>query len=409
MPEASLTPDTLADYLVRLGGALLKYGVPTHRLEALLTELAAREGFTAHVFSVPTGVFLSVAHEAGGLPVQRMVRVGEWSTNLDRLAAVDRIAYDAIERKLSIHDARTHLDALEQRAPPWPPWAVAVAPGIATGAAAVFFAGNFTEVAVAVGLGFALGAMTALLRANPSLRIFENFLGGVVIAAAAAVATRLSPQLSREVLVLSGIIVLVPGMTLTTGMNELTHRNLVSGTARLMDALVTLVSLVLGLAVVVGLEQQLAPPVAAAEPHAGLGLAAQVAAVLFAGVGFSIRLGVPRELILGAVLSASTAWGTTLVLAPRLPGPASALAGAFLVTALSNTLARLAHRPSRLFLLPGLVLLVPGVFAFRSLDALLRGDAVAGAAQVGTLMLTAGALVTGLAVANVIVPSRRAL
>lgn len=409
MTAAPLTSDSLADYLVRLGGALLKYGVPTHRLEALLTELAHREGFTAHVFSVPTGVFLSVGKDGGAPPVQRMVRVGEWTTNLDRLAAVDRIAFDAVERKLTIHEARAHLDALEARAAPWPAWAMWVAPGIATGAAAVFFAGNLTEVAVAVVLGLLLGAITAALRANPSLRVLENFFGGMIISTCAAAATRLAPSLSREVLVLSGIIVLVPGMTLTTGMNELTHRNLVSGTARLMDAVITLVSLVLGLAVVFGLEQQVLAPVAAAEPHEGLGLAVQLIAVLLAGVGFSIRLGVPRELILGAVVSCATAWVTTLVLAPRLPGAASALVGAFLVTALSNTMARVVRRPSRVFLLPGLVLLVPGVFAFRSLDILLRGDAAAGAAQVGTLLLTAGALVTGLAVANVAVPSGRAL
>jgi uncharacterized membrane protein YjjP (DUF1212 family) len=405
----ALTPDAMADYLVHLGGALLKYGVPTHRLEALLTELAAKEGFTAHVFSVPTGVFLSVQKAGGAPPVQRMARVGEWSANLDRLAVVDRIATDAVQKRLTIADARTHLDALEMRAPPWPLWATVLAPGIATGAAAIFFAGNLTEAVVATVLGWVLGGLSALLRARPALRVFENFLGGAVISTCAAVATRLAPSLSREVLVLSGIIVLVPGMTLTTGMNELTHRNLVSGTARLMDAVITLVSLVLGLAVVVGIEGQFGAPVAAAEPHPGLGLAAQIVAVLLAGVGFAIRLGVPRELLPGALLSCAVAWGSTLWLSPRLPGAPAALAGAFLVTALSNAMARAAERPSRVFLLPGLVLLVPGVFAFRSLDLLLRGDTMAGAAQVGTLLLTAGALVTGLAVANVAVPSRRAL
>jgi len=62
---------------------------------------------------------------------------------------VDRIATDAVQKRLSIAEARTHLDALEMRAPPWPMWATALAPGIATGAAAIFFAGNLTEAAVA--------------------------------------------------------------------------------------------------------------------------------------------------------------------------------------------------------------------------------------------------------------------
>ena len=58
----------LADYLVSLGGTLLSYGCPTHRLESLLREVATLEEHTAEVFAVPTGLWLMLRPEtpAGG-------------------------------------------------------------------------------------------------------------------------------------------------------------------------------------------------------------------------------------------------------------------------------------------------------------------------------------------------------
>ena len=67
------------------------------------------------------------------------------------------------------------------------------------------------------------------------------------------------------------------------------------------------------------------------------------------------------------------------------------------------------QRPSQLFLLPGLVLLVPGSFGFLSLERFLRGDFVEGAAKGFEMFLIAGALVTGLLVANVVLPARKIL
>jgi len=56
-------------------------------------------------------------------------------------------------------------------------------------------------------------------------------------------------------MVLSAVIVLVPGLALTMGLAELSSRNLVSGTARIMDAIMQLFKLYFGafLGIAVGL------------------------------------------------------------------------------------------------------------------------------------------------------------
>lgn len=77
---------------------------------------------------------------------------------------------------------------------------------------------------------------------------------------------------------------------------------------------------------------------------------------------------------------------------------------------LANFLARVTKRPSQVFQLPGMMLLVPGSFGFLSLSAFLASNnALMGTQRGFTMALVGAALVIGVLVANVIVPSRKLL
>jgi len=121
-----------------------------------------------------------------------------------------------------------------------------------------------------------------------------------------------------------------------------------------------------------------------------------------------VLLGLRREWLGLALLSDGVVWGASQA-TRSLPGFHAAFLAAMALSVAANVYARVSKRPSQLFLLPGLLLLVPGAFGFRSLDALLRGDYTAGAVQFADMLLTAGALVMGLLVANVVMPSRKIL
>jgi uncharacterized membrane protein YjjP (DUF1212 family) len=405
----TLSPAELIEYLLDLGAALLGAGCATHRLESALARIGALEGYDVEAFAVPTGLFISLS--GGGLtqPLMRMTRVKEWATDLERLALIDRIFNDVLSRELTLAQARRLLDRIEAKPPTYPTGLRVLATAGTAGAAAVFFRGGWREIGIAAFGGLLLAVMRELLGHRSRTALLSDFVGAVIAASTAWAAGSLLPEVAREVIVLAVIIPLVPGMALTTGIAELVHKNLVSGGAKLMEALVTFLSIVFGIAVVVALESLAggAPPQAPAREEPGLWMNA--GALLVVSAGFAIIFAVPRNLTAPAMLVGAVGWTITSLGVRYFPGSLAAFTASLAIAVLANAIARVGDRPAQVFLLPAMVLLVPGSFGFISLESFLRGNFLHGAAKGFEMFLTAGAIVTGLVMANVLVPPRKLL
>jgi uncharacterized membrane protein YjjP (DUF1212 family) len=405
----AIAPGELIAYLADLGGALLSYGCATHRLERLLAEIALMEGYVAEAFAVPTGLFLSLVGPGIDQPLVRMHRVKDWATDLMRLSSLDALFNDVLARRVTLAQARRVLDEIEARPPLYPRILGVLASTGTAGAAAVFFRGGRVEIAVAALGGLLVGLVRLWLGRRYRTALLGDFIGAVIAAGLAWAACALAPDAAREVMVLAVVILLVPGMALTTGLQELVHKNLVSGAAKLMETLVIFLSIVFGIAVMVALEGLLGASLRPAPPLGEPGIVANAIALLVASAGFCVLFQVPRRLVPGAMLSGGVGWVVTALGVRHLPGSLSAFTAAFSVAVLANGVARLTRRPAQVFLLPGLVLLVPGSFGFISLEAFLRGDFLPGAAKGFEMFLTASAIVIGLVAADVVLPARKFL
>jgi uncharacterized membrane protein YjjP (DUF1212 family) len=399
MERARLSPEVLADYLVEVAAALVRYGCPSYRLEEVVARTAELEGYQVESFALPTGVFLNVL-TPDGRPVHRMARVKDWTLDLGRLGQIDAIFNDVSARRIDLAEGLARLRALEDtpRRRPGLDW---VAQAAVAAAAAALFHGGPSEIALGGLSGLGIGALWRAGRRWPRVRLLGDLAGGALAAGVASLGARLLPSLSREVVVLAGVILLVPGMTFTTGLAELVYKNLVSGGARLMEALITFLSLVFGVALVLGLERFVGGQTVS-RPPPGSPLALQVGAVVVAGLGFARLFRVPARLVLPAIGSALLAWGTARLAGAWVPLHLAAFASSLVLSLYANALARWTARPAQIFQLPGMMLLVPGSFGFLSLNELVSGALFAGAERAVAMVLVASALVMGILFGNVI-------
>lgn len=402
MPEPEPRHEAVA-FLLKLGRGLHRYGYPAHRLENALTAVARRLGLEAHLFSLPTALFASFGDERGQRSFQLRVEPG--SMNLARLSALDRLAEDVALGHVDPLEGSRSIDVIESQPPPYPGWLGLAAFALASASAARFLGGGWAEMLAGALIGLAIGLLAALAERAPRLGLAFEPLAAAVAAFLAAALASLGLPLSVYLATLAGLIVLVPGLTLTVALNELAQRHLMAGTARLAGALGTFCFIAFGVA--------LGDRLGGLLPHAqGLtrALAAppwtEWAALLLAPLAFTVLLRArPREawaVLLSGALAYAGARGGGQLLGPEM----GAFLGALLVGVSGNVYARALGRISAVVTVPGLLLLVPGSVGFLALSALLDRQTLSGLEAGFRMLLSAVSLVMGLVFANVVVSPR---
>lgn len=394
-----------AAFVLRLGRALHQHGYHAARVEEIMVGLALQLGLPdAQVFSTPTSIMF--AWGAAGKQQVHMLRVEPGEVNLGYLARLDQIIKQVYDGEASPLEGIARIDALEAEPPDYGRVVTVVAFALASGAGARFLGGGAREIAAASVGGTAIGLLAlAAGRVRGLERVFEPLAAAVASFVSGALAARVVP-FSAYLATLAGLIVLLPGYTLTTALRELSTRHLASGTARLAAATITFLGIIFGVALGDRLSTLAFGAPRTVAPIAMPGWTGY-AAILLAALAFTVIL---------RAEPADTGWillaGVIGVLAGRLGGRAlgpelGTFVGALAVGVAGNVFTVLRNRPSMIMLVPGVLMLVPGSVGYRSLAALLDAQVVSGVQTAFQMFLTAVALVAGLLFANLVSPARR--
>lgn len=380
---------------------LHRHGTPAHRIEDTLTACAAALDLDLQVFATPTSVELAFG---GRRQRAHMIRSDAGEAELGRLVALDQVIASVREGELDPIEGRRALSRVARAAPPFGPVATVVAFGLASAAAARFFAGNLADVLASLLLGVGIGFLALASGKRPALaRLFAPLSAFAV--AFASLLGEASLGVHAHVTTLAALIVLIPGLSLTLAMTELATRHLVSGTARLAGALTVFVTMAFGVAVARAIASALPslggislPPMLFAD----LPSWTRVLALTLAPLGFCVLFQARRADLPGIAITGIAA-AEIARLVGDLAGPElGAFAGAFAVAVAANGYAAWRRLPAAVVLLPGLLLLVPGSVGFQSVTLFLAHDPLAGLEAAFRMVLVAVALVAGVLAANLV-------
>lgn len=389
--------------LLALGRGLHEAGFSAPQLESALQRVAAHVGIEAQFFSTPTSMFS--AFGSGATQHVHLFRVEPASVDLGRLVDLEALVDELVAGAIDLDAALLRTEAITAAKPPFPVGVTLAAHAASSAAFAVFLGGSWHEIATASGLGLIVGVLAALAGRVTALgRVFE-LVAATVAAFAAVAAARVLAPMSVFTATLAGLIVLLPGFTLTIALTELATRHLAAGTARLAGALVTFLTLGFGVALGSRLGELafgIVEPGAPADTHA----VSELLAVVVAAVSLSLILRAPvRELhwlvAAGFIGFFGSRYGARW-LSPQL----GMFVGALALGVTSNLYAWLRKRPGTTVLVPGVLLLVPGSIGYRSLSELMSREVVPGIETAVEMVLVAVSLVAGLLAANVLTPPR---
>lgn len=400
-PDKDLSSHPEVAFVLALGRALQTFGVSAPTLEQALGRVADRLGLEGALYATPTG-FLASLRKEGHHSKTYLQRIEAGMSDLEKLTKVEELVDFVVEGRLNVHEAREHLTRILASPPRFGSWRVVGAYGLASFGMARVLGGGWREVLLGTIVGLLVGSMILAIRSRNSIAGLAPLAGGLLSAFGSAVLATMVPESSQTVLALTGIIVLIPGLSLLVSMQELGSGHLVSGTARMAGTV--LVFLLLGFGV--GLGQRLAGSMAVPMEPVPLPPWTLLPALCVVVLSFMVIFQSRLANYLWTLVASALGWFAALAGTKALGPEAGAGLGALVLGAACNIYGRRAHRPAMVLQLPALMLLLPGSIGFRSLTLLLHQQTLAGLEAGFHALFVSAALMLGLLVANATVPRR---
>ena len=388
---------------VELGTRYLGSGGPTSRLEERLASTAREFEILLDVFSTPTGIFVTGQDLNHQSPITIVARIDNAATDLTELIRLETLLEQLVDRQVNLQEAlyqvkqqRPDLKGLHSFLYRFSFFSLGFG-----GSFAAY--GDWMAAALSGVICFLFGFTASHLGERWGWSgIFRNFAGCL---GALLISGFLSQWLGlpADAMVLGILLLIVPGLSLTSSISELADHNFVSGTAKLMKSFLILLAMGLAFLLVNDLSIWLFPGVEfyrwglqPEQPPWVQLFGHSLVIASFSGVFYSPYRYIPFALLPGYLswwIFQEVNFADVAVLGSFLP----ALTVGFVSFALSRWL----RVPSQIFTVPGILSLVPGMLALSSFTVVSSPSGTESGSIFLQALIIAGSIVFGLLTARV--------
>src|ERR1700754_1829842 len=238
-------------FLTELARRLHQYGTTAPRLETAIARSAQRLGLSAEVWSSPTAIIVSFADlgqgDDGVAQVTQVMRLPPGDVNLARLCEADRIADSVIDGQMELREGFHLLRKLGAPETFLAQIGVIASYGLcAASVVALLLHSAWPDLITAGVIGVLIGLITVASGSRPRLAAASEAISAMVATIIATVVSAYIVPLALKSVILGSLIILLPGMALTTAVREISSQHLVAGVARMGGAISTLLKLTFG-------------------------------------------------------------------------------------------------------------------------------------------------------------------
>ncbi len=400
------------DFLLELGKALHKFGTTASRLENHMLGVCHSLGLDGYFIVSPTMLTMVLWIPGTDKKYNHHIRAKPGELDLGSLAKTNKLVNKVINNELSITEASQNLCGILSAKPPYNRWLTLLAYGLTSMAFASLIGKTWSEVFISFLAGLSVYSTIWFIEAFSSNTDILDPLAALSAALFTGAAQHWFPAINVTQVVLSGIIVLIPGLSITMALKDLAARHLISGTGRLMDSLLCLCKLYFGAALGKAMIAAICPPIAMPEVVANLPSWIPWIAIPCLSLSLVIVFKNPITDLPWSLLCCFIAYFGTVLGADYLGEGLGSFVGALLVGLYSNTWSRAMNTSSLVIMLHGVVLLVPGSKAYIGLNQVVEGvgsDPLL-PQQIGVqAFMIFMSILAGLIFANTILPARRQL
>ena len=238
----------LFDTAVFAGELLMKNGAETYRVEDTMYRILKKSNLkTVQVLVMMTG-FVATLDDPSMDSLTVVRRINSRGTDLELIDKVNVISREFCSDQIPLEVAFARMKALWRE--PHESKRNLAAMAALTGGFAVMFGGSAADVAVAAATGFLTAAVLFYCRKIHLHMFLENMLCSVFLAIVVGLAVTFLPgEYSRDLIIISSIMPLVPGAAITNAVFDTLHGDYLSGLARAAEAFVIAAAVALGIGI----------------------------------------------------------------------------------------------------------------------------------------------------------------
>lgn len=238
----------VADTAMLAGEMMLIAGAETYRVEDTISRILKTTHFArCDAFVVTTGIMLTLEDwKIGTISLNR--RVGEKQTNLGNIEKINDISRKYCSGELTLKETFHQLKYMQSVS--YPNWLTYIAMLVCASCFSVILGGGVPEFFIAAFNGLFI-VLSRIINRKLELNSFvlNLFTSYLIAFASAFFQNTVCPDLLLEPLIAGSVMVLLPGMAMTTGIRDTLEGDFMSGTARMIEAFVIAASIAVGIGV----------------------------------------------------------------------------------------------------------------------------------------------------------------
>jgi len=360
-------------FLARLGAAMCAANYPVTLVRQMLDRTAAHYGVRNDGLALPNRVQVVGPTAAEGTVV-RGARVDS-DLRFDQIFPLARLVSAAMAGRVSAQDGDTRLDEIQGSARRYPAWVTIIGYGIQSAGLSLVLEPTLLNVLAALLLGAMVGGFLVMSQRVPVLAQLVPAVSAFAVASICIVAA-LRLELDHVGLraLIPPLAVFLPGAAITLAVIELTSRDVIAGTSRLIAGFVQIIQLAFGILIATQLlgmrEDQLS-----SEAVNHIGPWAPWLGVAVYGLGVMLFLAPPVSFWPWLLFISYTAYAAQYLGDLVLGSYASGFCGGMALTVVALAVSRMRSAPPAItMILPGFWLLVPGSMGLIGVTELFGAD-----------------------------------
>ncbi|MBQ8647706.1 MAG: threonine/serine exporter family protein [Oscillospiraceae bacterium] len=355
-------PQDIMTAALSLGERILISGGEVSRVEDTIGRVLRAYGARrVDALTITSSIVVTAAAPGWGTLTQTR-RITGHKLDLEALRALNELSRQVCAEPIPPEEFQRRLEAIS-RLPRYSQPAAMAGWALTAGSFAVFFGGNLIDALWAAGVGALLKVLDTLFARLQLNSYFAVILSSLCGGALAGLAPMLGLDAHPSFISIGSIMLLIPGFALTNAIRDLFSGETISGLLRCSE------SVVLSLAIAWGF----AYTAAGTTVHSDIPVPVYLLTALLGCLGFGMVFNLRGQNLALAAGCGTFAWGVVLALQGSLGELTAFFCASVAVTLLCEVLARLRRCPVTVFLVVGIIAMVPGGSLYRTMRYAIGG------------------------------------